>query len=400
MSVGAGSSGESRKLASEAAFPRGLLLVLAVCAGASVANLYYAQPLLAQIAGTFDVSARIGWVAVAPMVGYTVSLVSILPLGDLVDRRRLSVVLACVMAVGAFACAIAPSLVLLAVACGVLGFGAVITQILLPMSADIVQEPQRARALGIVFSGVLAGILAARTLSGFIGQAYGWRTMFFVASFVAISLALTLGKALPKSAPKAKQSYLSLFTSMWQMLRQHAPLRSACLIQGCLFGVFTAFWSVLALLLASPPFEMGAAVAGSFGIVGIVGVIAANLSGRIIERFGSANGRLFGIGCCLFAYVVFAVDISLRGLVIGVILMDFGLSIANVSSQNTILGLESAARNRINTLYVTSIFLGGSLGAFLASLGWAHAGWSAVCALGLVLSLIALGAHLLGQRRN
>lgn len=400
MSVGARSSGECRKPASQAAFPRGLLFVLAVCAGASVGSLYYAQPLLALIAGTFDDSAHIGWVAVAPMVGYTISLVSVLPLGDLVDRRRLSVVLACVMAVGAFACAIAPSLVLLAVACAVLGFGAVITQILLPMSADLVQEFQRARALGMVFSGVLAGILVARTFSGFIGQAYGWRSMFFVAGFVALTLALTLGKALPHSAPKAKQSYLSLFTSMWQMLRQHAPLRSACLIQGCLFGVFTAFWSVLALLLASPPFEVGAAVAGSFGIVGIVGVIAANLSGRIIERFGSANGRLFGIGCCLFAYVVFAADISLRGLVIGVILMDFGLSIANVSSQNTILGLESAARNRINTLYVTSIFLGGSLGAVLASLGWAHAGWSAVCALGLVLSLIALGAHLLGQRRN
>ncbi|KPX12838.1 MFS transporter [Pseudomonas syringae] len=380
--------------------PRSLLFVLALCAGASVANLYYGQPLLALISRTFDASAHIGWVAVAPMVGYTLSLVSVLPLGDLVDRRRLSVILACIMALGAFSCAMAPSLTLLAVACGVLGFGAVITQILLPMSADLVSDSQRARALGIVFSGVLAGILVARTLSGFIGQAYGWRLMFAVAGLVALGLALTLAKALPRSAPKVRQSYFSLFTSMWQMLKRHAALRNACLIQGCLFGVFTAFWSVLALLLANPPFQMGAAAAGSFGIVGVAGVIAANLSGRIIERFGSAHGRLFGIGCCLLAYVVFAADLSLRGLVVGVTLMDFGLSIANVASQNTILGLEPAARSRLNTLYVTSIFLGGSLGASLASLGWANGGWGAVCALGLALSLIALMVHMLGQRRN
>lgn len=382
------------------AFPKGLLFLLAVCAGASVANLYYAQPLLALIATSLDASATIGWVAVAPMIGYTLSLVTILPMGDLVDRRRLCVILACTMAIGALICAVAPSLLILAVASAVLGFGAVTTQVLLPMSADLVPESQRARALGVVFSGVLAGILVARTVSGLVGQAFGWRIMFFVASFAAIALAVTLSRSLPRLPAKTSQNYFSLFTSMWDMLKRHAPLRAACIIQACLFGVFTAFWSVLALLLSGPPFEMGPAAAGAFGIVGVVGVVAANLSGRIIERLGSSNGRLLGIGCCLLAYLVFTLDVSLRGLVIGVVLMDFGISIANVSSQNTILGLEPEARNRLNTLYVTSIFLGGSLGAAIASLGWAHQGWPAVCVLGLTLSGIAMLVHLSGQRQS
>nr|WP_256344915.1 MFS transporter [Pseudomonas gingeri] len=374
------------------------MFVLAICAGASVANLYYAQPLLALIAQSFDAASHIGWVAVAPMLGYTLSLISVLPMGDLVDRRKLSIILACTMALGAMACAAAPSIMTLTLASAVVGFGAVITQLLLPMSADLVPDSQRARALGIVFSGVLAGILVARTVSGVIGQAFGWRAMFVVAGIGAIALALTLGKCLPRLAPKTGQSYLSLYTSMWQMLKRHPSLRAACIIQSCVFGLFTAFWSVLALLLAKPPFELGAAAAGAFGIVGIVGVLAANFSGPLIERFGSAKGRLLGIGCCLVAYLVFSFDVSLRGLVIGVVLMDFGMSIANVSSQNTILGLEPEARNRLNTLYVTSIFLGGSMGASIASLGWAHLGWPAVCAVGLILSLVALAVHLLGQR--
>lgn len=384
----------------QAAFPKRLLFVLALCAGASVANLYYAQPLLALIAHSFDASTRIGWVAVAPMIGYTLSLVCILPLGDLLDRRRLSVCLALTMAVGAIGCAVAPSLPVLTVASAVVGFGAVITQILLPLSADLVLPHQRARALGTVFSGVLAGILVARTISGLVGETFGWRIMFVVASIAALALGLTLAKCLPKLAPKTSQSYLSLFTSMWEMLQRHASLRDACLIQACLFALFTAFWSVLALLLAQPPFELGAAAAGAFGIIGIVGVVAANASGRIIERFGSAKGRLLGVSCCVLAYGVFTVDVSLRGLIIGVVLMDLGMSIANVSSQATILGLEPEARNRLNTLYVTAIFLGGTFGASIASVGWAHHGWSMVCLFGSLASLVALSAHLLGQRRS
>lgn len=391
--------GENGNDSSPETFPKRLLFVLALCAGASVANLYYGQPLLALIAQSFANSPHIGWVAVAPMIGYTLSLVCVLPLGDLVDRRRLGVCLALTMAVGAVACALAPSLPLLAVAAAILGFGAVTTQILLPMAADLVSEHQRARALGIVFSGVLAGILVARTISGAVGQVLGWRAMFVVACIAALCLAITLQKALPKFAPKTAQSYFSLFSSMAQMLCKHASLRTACLIQACVFGLFTAFWSVLALRLAQPPFALGPTAAGAFGLVGIVGVVAANISGPFIERFGNANGRCLGIICCVLAYLMFAFDVSLRGLVIGVVLMDFGMSIANVSSQSSILGLEPAARNRLNTLYVTAIFLGGTAGAAFASFGWAQQGWKAVCALGLALSLIAMTVHLWGVFR-
>lgn len=380
--------------------PIKLLYILAICAGASVANLYYAQPLLAQITKTFDGSMPVGWVAVAPMIGYTLSLISVLPMGDLVDRRKLCIALAATMAIGAFGCAIAPSMFVLAVASAIVGFGAVVTQLILPMAADLVPGSQRARALGIVFSGVLAGILVARTVSGLVGQKYGWQTMFVLAGIAAIALAITLARCLPTLTPGTTQNYLSLFSSMWQMLKRHPSLRTACVIQACLFGLFTSFWSVLALLLSNSPFEMGPAAIGAFGMVGVVGVVAANVSGRLMERFGIARTRLIGIVCCLVAYLFFSFEISIFGLVTGVVLMDFGISIANVSSQSSILGLESAARNRINTLYVTSIFLGGSIGASLASIGWIHEGWRAVGVLGVIFSLVALTVHLAGERRS
>lgn len=375
------------------ALSKKLLFTLAICAGASVANLYYAQPLLAMIAGTFNAPTTVGLVPLATQIGYTFGILFILPLGDLVDRRRLAVVLGGVLVLATLGCALAPSLHTLAAASLFIGVGATITQVMVPFAADLALPEQRGRAVGLVFSGILAGILVARTVSGIIGQVWGWRSMFLVASLVALSLAAILRLSLPKTAPKTSQTYLELLRSMFGLLAQHRALRYACAIQACLFAIFSAFWSILALLLAKPPFELGAAAAGAFGLVGLVGVGAANLSGHWIDRHGTRPGLFVGLVCCVIAYAVFVADISIRGLIVGIVLLDFGLSLANVSNQSKILSLDPQASSRINTIYVTSIFLGGSIGTAVASAAWAHSGWPAVCRFGLAAALLAFSIN-------
>ena len=370
-----------------------LLFILALCAGAAVANLYYAQPLLALIAQSFNAPTSVGLIAVATPVGYTLGIIFILPLGDLIERKRLTVSLVAVLVISTLACSIAPSLLMLALASLFVGVGATITQILVPFAADLAAPEQRGRAVGVVFSGILAGILLARTVSGVIGQALGWRPMFAIASVVALVLGVILSTSLPKIEPKTSQRYIALLGSMFRLLVQHRSLRTACAIQACLFAIFSAFWSVLALFLAKPPFNLGPAAAGAFGIVGLVGVCAANVSGRLIDHYGTRLGLRLGLVCCVAAWGIFAADVSLRGLIVGVLLLDFGLSIANVSNQSMILGLDAQARSRINTIYVTAIFLGGSIGTGAASMAWAYSGWPLVCAFGLAAALLAFGIH-------
>jgi cyanate permease len=154
------------------------------------------------------------------------------------------------------------------------------------------------------------------------------------------------------------------------------------------------------LLLASPKFGLGATAAGAFGLIGLVGVGAANLSGRLLKRFGTGPGLLLALACCVASYIVFMADVSLRGLVIGVVLLDFGLSIANVANQSTILGLEPAASSRVNTIYVTAIFLGGTVGSAIAAASWAHGGWRAVAGFGLAAAVLAFGIHGVGMLRR
>ncbi|MEY8877897.1 MAG: MFS transporter [Leptothrix sp. (in: b-proteobacteria)] len=376
-----------------------LLAVLSLCAGAAVANLYYAQPLLAMMGRELDAPTHAGWIAVATQVGYTLGIAFVLPLGDLLDRRQLTLAIVAVLACAWLGCALAPGLNALVVASVLVGFGSVVTQIMVPLAADLAAPAQRARAVGVVFSGILAGILLARTLSGAVGQWLGWRAMFAIAALLALGLGGLIAATLPRLKPKTSQPYPALLASMWHLFRRHRSLQLACAIQACVFAVFSAFWSVLALHLAQPPFELGAAAAGAFGLVGLVGVLAANRGGRVIDRVGPRHSLLFGLLCCVLAFVLFAADDSVRGLIVGVVLLDLGLSVANVANQSRVMGLEPEARSRINTLYVTSMFLGGASGSAAASAAWAARGWPAVCGIGLFGAALGLLIHLLARPR-
>jgi predicted MFS family arabinose efflux permease len=372
----------------------GLLWILALTAGGAVANLYYNQSMLGLIAHSFAAGGEISVVAMCAQLGYAAGLVLLVPLGDRMDRRPLILGQTALLALAMAACALAPSLGWEAAASLLAGFGATIAQQVVPLAVDLARPEDRGRTVGTVMSGLLAGILVARTLSGAVGQAAGWRAMFWLAAALAVLMGAMLAAALPHTAPKTQLSYGRLLTSLLGLLHEHPVLRQASLVQACLFAAFSVFWSTLALLLERPPYQMGSTIAGLFGLVGLVGVGAASLAGRMADRRGPT--LLVGVGAAtvLVAYAVFGLWPSLVGLIAGVVLLDLGVQMALVSNQARIYALGEATRSRINTVFVTILFIGGAIGSGGASLAWEHGGWTAVAGLGAVLAAAALALQL------
>jgi predicted MFS family arabinose efflux permease len=378
---------------------RGLVLLLATVAGLSVANIYYNQPILGLIAQSFAVpGALAAQVAAATQIGYALGLVLLVPLGDAVDRRRLILWQSVGLVVVLIAAAVAPTLPTLLVASVGIGIASTIAQQVIPIVAELAEAERRGRMVGTVMSGLLAGILLARTVSGAVGAAFGWRSMFWVGAVVALGMTAALAAFLPTTGARHRQPYGRLLMSLVLVVSVHRPLRRAALVQGLLFAGFSAFWATLTLLLASPAYNLGPAVAGLFGVIGMVGVCVAPFAGGLSDRRGPDGVTRLGVLGVLASFLVFGFVPGLPGLVLGVVLLDAGLQLAMVSQQSIVLALDDAARARINTVFVTALFIGGAIGSAGASAAWHYAGWHGVSAFGAVLALMALIVHQWGFR--
>ena len=374
-----------------------LIYLLALAAGLAVANIYYNQPVLGLVAAELKGGDHVGLVATITQLGYTLGLLLLVPLCDTLNRKKLILALCGLLVVSAAAAALAPGMAVLLMASAGMGVAATITQMVVPMAAELARDGERGKAVGIAFSGVLCGILLARVLSGAVGQWLGWREAFWLACGLALMLSALLAWRLPDLPRKSNLSYGRLLVSMLHLLRDYRALRYAALIQACVFGAFSAFWSVLALYLQSPAYGLGASVAGSFGLVGLVGVLAAQAGGRLTDRFGVRYGVLLGSLTSIAAFVIMSFN-GMVALVVGVIVLDFGVSIAQVSNQSLILGLSESARGRVNTIYMTVFFLGGSLGSAVASQAWAAFRWQGVMLAGGGFAVAGLVFHLLERR--
>ncbi len=236
-------------------------------------------------------------------------------------------------------------------------------------------------------------------MAGAVGQEFGWRAMFWASAGIAVLIGVVLAARLPPSRPTTRLSYPALLRSLGGLLRRERALRRASLIQASLFGAFSAFWSTLALMLEGPPYHLGSTVAGLFGILGLAGVTGAPFAGRIADRRGPGAVIGAGILAVILAFLVFGVWRSLAGLVLGVVLLDLGVQMTQIANQSVIFSLGEEARSRINTVYVTALFLGGAIGSAAGSVAWREAGWSGVSLLGAALGVLGLAAHALGRRR-
>lgn len=370
---------------------------MAIGSGLSVANLYYSQPLLERIADDFSVSAsRMGIVSTLTQVGYGLGMLALAPLGDLLERRKLIVALLGATALTLAAVAASPSFAWLAAASFALGAATVTPQIIIPFAAAIAEPHERGKVVGTVMSGLLIGILLARTASGFLGSHLGWRAVFWLAAALMVGLMGVMAKAMPRSTPTlAGVSYGSLMRSLGGLVRDLPALRSSALFGGLAFASFSVFWTVLAFHLAGPPFGYGSDVVGLFGLVGAAGALAAPLVGSFADRRGSRWSIGLGLLLMLSAYVVLGVfGGSLTGLVVGVLLLDVGTQSNHISNQTRIYGLLPEARSRLNTVYMVSFFFGGALGSAAGAAAWPRYGWPGACAVGAGFVVAALAVFL------
>ncbi|MCA8832660.1 MFS transporter [Hymenobacter pini] len=373
----------------------GLVWLMAITCGLVVANIYYNQPLLAEIGRTFGLSeSAASLVATVTQVGYTLGLLLVVPLGDKRERKSLTLALLLCSAGCMAGAALAPSFELLAAASLLTGIFSAVPQLLIPMAASLASDEERGQVVGKVMSGLLIGVLLSRTVSGYVGAHFGWRTMFWVGAVLMILLTAILARMLPRNQPQFAGSYGSLLRSLGTLVRELPVLRRSALVGACMFGGFSAFWTTLVFFLESPAYRYGAEVAGLFGLIGASGAFAASFAGKSADRKGADYALNLGILLFLGAYVLLGFGgMYLAGLVVGVIILDVGQQMTHISNQARIFSLRPEARSRLNTVYMTACFIGASAGSFLGGLAWDHFQWPGVCAVGLGLVVLAYLAN-------
>jgi predicted MFS family arabinose efflux permease len=266
------------------------------------------------------------------------------------------------------------------------------------MGAHLAKPHERGKKIGFMMSGLLIGILLSRTLSGFVGAHFGWRTMFYIAAAIMIVMWVLIYFLLPEVEPDYKGTYKTLMRSLVHLFKSEPKLQLASLRGALCFACFSAFWTTLVFLLKQQ-FNQGSDVAGAFGLVGAFGAIAAGLMGRLSDKMDPYKLSTITLFLLLLSFIIFLFSAnSIMGLILGVIIMDLGVQATHISNQAIIFSLNPAARNRINTIYMVSYFIGGALGTFLATRVWGTYNWAGVCAIGITLSVITIIIHLLTRK--
>lgn len=380
---------------------RGLLLLMTIAVAATAANLYYNQPLLADMAASLGVSqGTIGMIPSATQFGYAVATLLISPLGDTMDRRLLIRNLSITLAMASLGVFLSPSLWPLLVASFVVGLGANITQQLIPLAASLSTPQRRGKVIGTLMTGLTIGILLSRTLSGSIAEYWDWRSVFLVAAILAIVIGVSLYRQLPSRAPAVKMAYPRLIASMFTLLKRHALLRESALTGALWFAAFNAMWATLALHVTDTPFDYSVQQAGLFGIIGLAGIIGAKASGRLVNRVGAGPLISLALTMVVAAFAVLGLwGDSLTGLIIGIILLDLGVFAAQIPNQVRVFSIDPEAQSRMNAVYMLCYYTGAGLGSAVGVKMMSLFGWQGMAVFGLTLGALALVHHLLRQRR-
>lgn len=380
---------------------RTVIWSMSIISGLVVANNYYNQPLLGLISKDLNVTeSEAGKISVLTQIGYAIGLLLIVPLGDKFLRKRL-ILIDLFLVFGALLwMTLATELWMLYAASLLIGTTSVIPQLFVPIAAELSSEKEKAANIGLVVSGLLLGILLSRFIGGIVGEMWGWRSMFGIAAGLMLLVWIFVYKMLPEMKPNFKGTYFELMSSVWNLAKTQPVLQLASFRGAMAFGSMCALFTTLVFHMERPPFEVGASVVGSFGLAGAVGALAAAKVGSLQNRM-SINRIIFYallilIGSWGFTY--FAGN-TYWGLIVGVILVDLGVQSSHIMNQTNYFLLKTTAVNRLNTVYMVSYFIGGSLGTYTASVAWQYAQWDGVCFVGVTMGLLALVAHVLFARK-
>ncbi|MEV6805537.1 MFS transporter [Streptomyces sp. NPDC051132] len=386
--------------------PRRVILVLALACGVSVATIYFPQAISSLIAADLRVPAGdAALVVTAAQFGYAGGIFLLVPLGDRLPHRRLIVTLLALTAAGLLAAGAAPALPVLIAASALTGVTTVVPQIIIPMAAGLVPAARRGAVTGTLLSGLIGGILLARTFSGTLGQWLGWRAPYLVAAALLLGLAALLTRVVPDTTPSSREPYPRLISAPLRLLREEPALRRSCLYQAAVFGGFSAAWTALTLLVTGPVYGMGAQTVGVLGLVGAASMFCTPLAGRAADRRGPDAVSLW----CLLGVIGSAGALVLggmggtAGLVVlagGMLLLDVAVQSGQVANQARNFALRPDARARVNTAYMTCAFLGGSAGSWLGVRAYGRFGWPGVATLVALGAVLALARHLTRPRAS
>ncbi|MGQ7946933.1 MFS transporter [Flavobacterium sp. WC2509] len=365
---------------------------MAACTGLIVANLYYCQPLIVLIAKEFKIpEASAGTITYLTQAGYAIGLFFMVPLGDKIERKKQILMTTFASVIALIIAATAKSFFILQIASLLIGITSIVPQLILPLAASLSAPEQRGKVVGTIMSGLLLGILLSRTLSGFIGQLFGWRSMFWIAAGICLLIFFVIQNTFPQNRPQFKGSYGQLIQSLFTLIKTQPVLREATLINVFSFAQFGAFWTTMVLLLSDAPFHFNSATIGLFGVVGASGALAAPLVGRLGDKGGSRIAVGYGCLLLLISFVVYYFSAaSVIGIIIGIVLMDVGIQSIHISNQTRVYSLLPEARNRLNTVFMSFSFLGTAGGSAYGLLLWKLGGWHAVTIGCIVLAILAL----------
>jgi len=379
-----------------------MLWLMAILSGLVVANNYYNQPLLGLIAEEFGVKeSSVSKIAVLTQIGYAFGLLFIVPLGDKLWRKKLILVDLGLVVLALLYMAFAQHLWGLFIASFCIGVTSVIPQLFVPMAAELSSPEKKSVHIGMVMSGLLIGILLSRFFSGIVGELWGWRTMFEIAAGLMLIAWLLVYRYLPELQPNFKGSYASLMRSVWQLARTQPVLQLASFRGAMGFGAMSAVFTTLVFHLEGEPFNAGSSVVGGFGLIGAVGALTAAFVGKLGQRFTRYQLICYMLCILLLSWgFIYFGGYTYWGLIVGIILIDLGLQGSHIMNQADFFAIPTQATNRLNTVYMVSYFIGGSLGTYLGAIGWQYAGWTGVCVVGIIFSACALGAHLLLGRQK
>lgn len=389
-----------QKLKKNGGLPAHILWTLAIVAGISVANLYYNQPLLNIIRHELGVSEfKTNLIAMITQVGYALGLLLIVPLGDLYQRKKIILTNFILLIFSLLAIAVAPNIYIIWGASLITGVCSMIPQIFVPIASQFSRPENKGRNVGVVISGLLTGILASRVISGFVGEILGWREMYLIAAILMLLCTLIVLKVLPDIQPTFQGKYVDLMKSVFVLIKNYPALRIYSIRAGLAFSSFLAMWSCLAFKMGEAPFYAGSDVIGVLGLCGIAGALTASFVGKYVKKVGIRNFNYIGCILIISAWIfLYFGGNSYVGIIVGILLIDIGIQCIQLSNQTYIFEICPSASNRVNTIFMTTYFIGGSLGTFLAGSCWQAWGWGGVAGIGVILTLLSLSITIFSKK--
>lgn len=369
-----------------------LIALMSIATGLAVASNYYAQPLLDTIASAFGLTvSQAGFIVTAAQLGYAAGLMFIVPLGDMFERRALIVLMTLLSAAGLLITALSSTILWVIIGTALTGLFSVVAQILVPLAATLAEPQKRGKVVGTIMSGLLLGILLARTVAGLLASLGGWRTVYWVASIFMVVMAFILWRALPRYKQQSGLNYPQLLISIISLFTRNATLRTRALLGALSFANFSMLWTSMAFLLAGAPYHYSEAAIGLFGLVGAAGALAANGAGRMVDKGKSSRTTTLGLLLLFASWLPVAFgEYSLWALLVGIVVLDLAVQGVHVTNQTMIYRMMPEARSRLTAGYMTSYFIGGALGSLVSALAYQYAQWIGVSVAGGVLSLLAL----------